>query len=1037
MNDLLRSIVAVLLLLVTALAVHADEPGDEFFEKSIRPLLVENCWACHGPEKQWNNLRLDSAESVARGGDAGKVMVAGKPEESLLYQAVSRAGDLQMPPDDPLKPEQVQLLKRWIEMGAPWPKSSAKPTSQAWKEHWAFQPLRVRPSNQKDPSKWCRNSIDGYVMERMEANEMQPAAEADRASLIRRVTYSVTGLPPTKQQIDAFVGDSRQDAYERLVDSLLDSPQYGEHLGRMWLDVARYSDTKGYVYAREERFFVNAALYRDWVIDAFNNDLPYDRFVQLQIAADQIDPNNPRSLAAMGLLTLGRRFLGVTHDIIDDRIDVIGRGTMGLTISCARCHDHKYDPIPTADYYSLYGVFQCSTDRQVDLSEYSPNSTPSPDFVEELKKRQKALNDKMAACRLEAGNRVRSRIADYLWAQTELNKYGEEGFDVVIATTDIVPAFVRRWEGYLAGCDTNHPVFGPWVRLQGQLSSSNQQDQASPLPVVLAESRQQVSLHPAIASMLEPTPQSLKQVAEKYAEVLSKTDQEYKAFSGTDRDQWTSEQSEWVKLNQPLLDVLYGPKAPCEVPDEEVISTETFFDSTTCVELWKVQGEVDRWRLKSDAAPNVAVAVFDRATLIDPRVFRRGNPANKGQRISRHFLSLFSTEPPQPFSSGSGRMELAQKIVDPNNPLTARVWVNRLWQHHFGQALVTTPSDFGLRAQPPSHPELLDWLADQFVSHGWSSKAIQRQMFLSSTFRQSSHPTGALAEKFQQVDPDNRMLWRMNVRKLRFEELRDSLLAASDDLNLQPGGKAKEMFSKDDSNKRRTVYGLIDRQFLPSTLRVFDFANPDLHVGRRSETQVPQQSLYFLNSSFLAARAKSLCNKLEGLPKDVSLDSLARLSELQLQQFVKCIYNKVLRREPSDIELLEAIGFLKLPEQISDNQPTKQSFAWSYGFGEVDDMTGKLKSFKALPYFTGSSWQGGAAFPDGKLGWVQLTAVEHPEMILSTSAFVDGPPAKQCRSIFARCSSMSRMSPMEFAQEFSRAAKVCLLKPSSKPRSKS
>lgn len=978
MNAFLRPACAVVFLLATAAIVRADETGEEFFERSIRPLLAEHCWQCHGPEKQWNNLRLDSAESVAVGGDAGKVVVPGKPSESLLLQAVTRSGDLQMPPDEPLKDSQVELLRRWIEMGAPWPKSSSKPTAEAWKKHWAFQPVNVQPASTGDADKWCINPIDHYVLDKLRANSMQPSPEADKATLIRRVFYSLTGLPPNKQQVDDFIHDSRPDAYERLIDSLLDSPQYGEHLGRMWLDVARYSDTKGYVYAREERFFVNAALYRDWVVKAFNHDMPYDRFIQLQIAADQVEPNNPESLAAMGLLTLGRRFLGVTHDIIDDRIDVVGRGTLGLTISCARCHDHKYDPIPTADYYSLYGVFQCSTDRQVDLSDTTAEGA-SKDFVEELKKRQKALSDKMAASRLEAGNRVRSRIADYLWAQTELNKYGEEGFDVVIAATDVVPAFVRRWEGYLSRCDANsHPVFAPWLRLQSQQTQGSQQTEAQ-VESILAECRGQVPLHPAIAAMLESSPKSAKQLAEKYAEVLSQVDQKFKELSGSDPSGRTAEQTDWLKLNQPLIDVLYGPTAPCEVPDEEVISTEMFFDSGTCVELWKLQGEVDRWRLKSDSAPTVAVAVFDRATLIEPRIFRRGNPANKGQRITRHFLTLFSKDPPQPFTTGSGRLELAQKIVDPSNPLTARVWVNRLWQHHFGQALVTTPSDFGLRAQAPSHPELLDWLANQLVRNGWSSKAIQRQMLLSSTFRQTSRPTGALADRFQQADPENRLLWRMNTRKLKFEELRDSLLAASDDLNLQPGGKAKEMFTKDDSNKRRTLYGLIDRQFLPSTLRVFDFANPDLHVGRRSETQVPQQSLYFLNSPFLAARAKSLGKKIEGLTTDGSANTLTPPDVSQLKKQVVTLYQSVLRREPSEAELLEAVEFLKLPEPREDSQPTKQSFAWSYGFGEVDDASGKLKAFKALPYFSGSSWQGGASFPDGKLGWVQVTAVGgHP-----------------------------------------------------------
>lgn len=985
-----RPILAAAILSLCAGLSAAQDSSEEFFEKSIRPLLAEKCWECHGPEKQWNGLRLDSAEAIQRGGDSGPAVVANKADASLILQAVLRSGDLQMPPDDPLKPEQIALLRQWIEMGAPWPKSSKSSTGDAWKTHWAFQPIqKISPPEIKSASSGREasetstkvvNPIDQFVLQRLSEHGMQPSPQADRATLIRRATYSVTGLPPTYEQIQAFVNDPRPDAYERLIDELLESSRYGEHLGRMWLDVARYSDTKGYVYAREERFFVNAALYRDWVIAALNSDMPYDRFLKLQIAADQVEPENPKSLAAMGLLTLGRRFLGVTHDIIDDRIDVVGRGTMGLTISCARCHDHKYDPIPTADYYSLYGVFQCSTDRQVDLTSYSETKPPA-EFTVELEKRQKALQETTASRRLDAANRVRARIADYLFAQTELGKYGEEGFDVVLATTDIIPAFVRRWEGFLSRRDSkSDPVFAAWL----QMTAIDSKEFAEKIEAVWQNCRSIATHHPLVTELLNTKPESMRQLADRYGHVFSQVDARYKEVSAIAEEARTTEQKDWVASVTPLLEVMYGPTAPCEVPDEEVISTETYFDSGTCNELWKLQGEVDRWRLQAAEAPQVAVAVFDRATLVDPRVFRRGNPANKGQRISRHFLSLLSSFDPQAFTTGSGRRELAERIVDTNNPLTPRVWVNRLWQHHFGQALVQTPSDFGLRAQPPSHPELLDWLADQLIQSGWSSKTVQRMMLLSATYRQASFSSGDTHAKNQQIDPENHLLWRMNNRRLHFEELRDSLLMTSDDLQQQLGGKAKEMFGKDDTNRRRTIYGLIDRQFLPATLRVFDFANPDLHIGRRSETQVPQQSLYFMNHPFIAARAKSLIGKVTSSSATSPTATTTDPSTLVSQ-----VYRHVLKRDPAESEVKDALTFLSQPQVTAQDQPTQESLAWSYGFGEVDQAENKLKSFNPLPHFAGGSlqngknqggaWQGGANYPDGKLGWVQLTATGgHP-----------------------------------------------------------
>ena len=909
-----------------------DLTGEEFFERSVRPLLAEHCWQCHGADKQRNNLRLDSAEAIRAGGDTGPVVVPGKPTESLLLRAVERGSDLQMPPDKPLNDKQVAILRSWIEMGAPWfGARTAEPSkiNDAWKTHWAFQPLRPATAPVMDDDQWSRNEIDRFVLKQLNENGLIPSVEAERASLLRRLSYSLTGLPPSFEEVQAFVHDPRPDAYERRVDQWFQSTHYGEHLARMWLDIARYSDTKGYVYAREERFFVNASLYRDWVIQAFNDNLPYDQFIKLQLAADQCEPDNPRALAAMGLLTLGRRFLGVTHDIIDDRIDVVGRGTLGLTIACARCHDHKYDPIPTADYYALYGVFQCSTDRQVDLARWS-SAQPSAEFLVELEKRQKTLTETTATKRKEAADRVRSRVADYLFAQTELSKYGEEGFDIIIAASDIVPAFVRRWEGYLSRCESDDPVFAPWFLFK----ALNAQDFGNRSPVITEQCRESATVHPWVVELLAAPPANLRQLADAYGDLFKKVAQRWKELQDKVSAQLTSEEADWIASAQPLLSVLYGATAPCEVPNEEIIATETYFDSDSCTALWKLQGEVDRWRLKSEEAPQVAVGLFDRDIMVEPRVFVRGNPANKGPRISRHFLSLFSTTPPEAFTRGSGRLELAQRIVDPANPLTPRVWVNRLWQHHFGQGLVPTVSDFGLRADPPSHPELLDWLADELIRSNWNTKEIQRKMLLSATFRQASsqtlHPQQALAE---QIDPANRLLWHISPRRLKFEEVRDTLLDASGDLQYRMGGKSVEMLGTKAPHWRRSVYGLVDRQFLPPTLRMFDFANPDLHTGRRSETFVPQQSLYFLNHPFVAQRAQNLADKLSRASGTAQIDQL---------------YQAILQREPTRNESNAALDFLNAPEEREEVTVPDTAYDWSYGYGEVDESTGKLTRLEQL-----------------------------------------------------------------------------------------
>ena len=942
----------------------------EHFENHVRPLLSERCFGCHGEKKQWAGLRLDSRNGLLKGGDTGPAVVPGRPTDSELIRRVAEVDDdLRMPPADSgraLSKLEIAALEEWIRRGAVWPKELGETrTSPAgdWRRHWAFQPVRRVAPPEVEQVDRVSTPVDRFILRQLEKHELGLSPPADRRTLIRRATYDLLGMPPSPDEVEAFVADDSPDAYAKLVDRLLESPHYGEHWGRHWLDVARYSDTKGYVYAREERTFVHAHLYRDWVIRAFNDDLPYDRFLKRQIAADQVVPEDRQALAAMGFLTLGRRFLGVTPDIIDDRIDVVTRGTMGLTVSCARCHDHKYDPIPAADYYSLYGIFQSSFEAMTELPRASHVPAPTKEFEAGFRSRKQKLAETIAARAAEASERVRARVADYLHAQQELEKYPPQGFDQILSKDDLIPAIVWRWRDYLtASARDDDPVFVPWRKFL----SLGEGDFAAGAAAVAQQIQQSAgAVNPRIAAAFAVPPTSPREVADRYGQVFGEIDRAW-------RDLCKDARNKNLPLpdglpgapDEALRQVLYGSGAPGVIPPEPIVNTEAFYDSGTVTELWKLQGEVDRWLLQSPESIPHVMHLRDRESAVVPRIFRRGNPATPGDEVPRQFVTLLSGENPKPFVQGSGRLELARSIASSENPLTARVWVNRVWMHHFGRGLVATPSDFGLRAEPPSHPDLLDWLADDFVRSGWSTKALHRRILLSSAYRQrSGEPEDrALGTRAQQHDPENRLLWRMNPRRLSFEEYRDTLITVAGELDPTVGGRAVEFFPAGRSF-RRSVYGRIDRQFVPGVLRVFDFANPDLHAPQRSETSIPQQALFALNHPFVADRARALAANVSAPANADPESNVARL------------YRRLFQREPSSPELAAAMAFLT----AGDGTPADAAFppealAWSYGSGEVDAAAGKTKVFTPLPYFNGSAWQGGPQWPDAKLGWAQLTA---------------------------------------------------------------
>lgn len=865
--------------------------------------------------------------------------------------------------------------------------------------HWAFELPKSHPVPSVQGRLWPRTPIDFFILAKLEENGLAPSPGADKRTLIRRATFDLIGLPPRPEAVDAFLADESPEAFARVVDRLLSSPRYGERWGRYWLDVARYADTKGYVYGdREETRFVHSYVYRDWVIRALNEDMPYDRFLRLQIAADQLTPTlnsqrlTPNSdLAAMGFLTLGRRFLGVVHDIIDDRIDVLMRGTQALTVACARCHDHKFDPIPTKDYYALYGVFASCTEKMIPLSEAQLKSPTSADFAKGLEERVEKYHQMMQQKRAEFSHRFRTNVADYLVAVLDVKKLPTEEHYEIRGPNDLNPKIARNWESYLLQTrKAFHPVFGAWHAL----ADAPAEDFAKKAPEILADlagastnavdavsSRRVNSL--VFQALKEKPLQSMRDAAERYGKLLLAVHQRWHQSLQTAVANKTEPPTALPDRDgEELRQVLYAANAPVNIPIVAAADLEWYFDEPTRVQLMKLHAEIERWIIQSPGAPPYSIELEDRPNPKNTRVFVRGNPANKGDEATRQFLEVLSPGRPRPFTTGSGRLELAQAIANKNNPLTARVMVNRIWLHHFGAGLVRTPSDFGTRSEPPSHPELLDWLACYFMNEGWSIKRLHRLIMLSSVYQQSSSATpetsvaaplkvrsasatvltspaviGAAAR-----DPENRLLWRMNRSRLDFEALRDSLFAVSGELDPQMGGCPIELF-KAPFSPRRSVYGFIDRQFLPGVYRVFDFANPDMHNPQRPETTVPQQALFFMNSPFAIERARALLKR-----TDI-------VSVREPSARVQKLYQVLFQRNASGKQVEVALNFLRRAEAMPLYQPPPPPApVWFYGFGAFDADSVRVTNFVRLPYFTGDAWQGGATWPDDKLGWVRLTA---------------------------------------------------------------
>jgi hypothetical protein len=943
---------ALLILLGSLPTSAVYDARDDFFESRIRPVLATNCYDCHTDAAK-SGLRVDSREALLKGGKLGAAIVIGKPEESLLIKAVKHE-TLQMPKGGAkLKDNEIADLSQWIKDGAYWPKTAVvkndyriKPEHQAF---WSFQPVR----NPAVPTVkgTTNNAIDAFLLAKLEANHLTFNVPADKRTLLRRATFDLTGLPPTPEEMDAFLHDKSPDAFAKVVDRLLSSPQYGERWGRHWLDVARYSDTIGMVDAgrNTQGWFPYAYTYRDWVVRALNADLPYDQFIVQQLAADKLPNNNPRNLAALGFVTLSRGGLGVNlHERIDDKIDVVTRGLMGLTVSCARCHNHKFDPIPTKDYYSFYTIFNNSRepkklpllDPKADLTTWEAEVKAEEQKVEaEIAKLRESRYPKLKELYRSASEVSKSLRSVYearaITTDEEIEKFARE--------KDYNPYILKRWRAYLqkAGADS---VWTIWHKLAAIPAAEFATKASSTLAAIDGS-----KLHPLVAAAFKDAPHSMNDVAETYSKLLA-----------------TYDKAEPLKdaREEALRQILHGADSPLSFPFSDYDSVRVSVD--------KQNEDGKRRPLESlvlaqayRGAPARAQAVEDVSEIKPGHVFVRGKPENKGDEVYPQFLLILAGENRQRFTNGSGRLELAHAIANKNNPLTARVLVNRVWAHHFGHGLVRTPSDFGTRGDAPTHPELLDYLASEFMANGWSLKKLHRTLMLSRAYQQSSslNPQSAIRNP-QSLDPENKWLWRMNRRRLDFEELRDSLLATSGKLDRTMGGLPASAMAWPYSS-RRTIYAFIDRALVPNDFRVFDFASPDAHSPQRYLTTGPQQALLLMNSPFVIEQAKALLQRPEITMATNPRDRITKLYQLlygrapsadEIALGFKFVSTTESTQGTEKPKAQKPIHSSSVPSVSSVVQPSKYN-DWQYGQGEYDDNAERVKTFTPFAWFLDGEWR--------------------------------------------------------------------------------
>ena len=887
------------------------------FNRQVRPILTEYCFHCHGPDstKRSADLRLD-LESEAK----KSAMVAGASADSeLVHRINSLDPDAIMPPPATgkvLNETQKKILQKWIDEGA------------KYSGHWAFQGIGHSDKLLNALPKLDASNalpIDRFLQQKLSSATLAYSGPVSPTQFIRRATFDLTGLPPTWEEVEAFVNDRSDQSTERLIDRLLESPRYGERWGRHWLDIARYADTHGGA-AIGFTTFPFSYTYRDYVIRSVNQDLPMDRFLLEQIAADQLglaeaDP----SLAALGFLTVGMQFRNY-HDTIDDQIDVITRGLMGLTVTCARCHDHKFDDIPTADYYALYAAIAPSkSPAQLPSIGNSADEKAHEKYQRELKELTAKLKHFVRDQSEVLRGRLRMQVGLYL---TEIAK-GTPEQDLSTQflsyrTDDIRPSIFNRWKSYLESLPKEDPVFGPWIEMKswGMIPLEDFQKRRDEFMTRLAselgadsktaDSKTGDKLHAlrgeppkrnpfVLNALADAKPNSLTEVAIVYGKVFADQQRlwlqsllESSNEAAADGKLLPDDHPQHQVINSPshrqLRTHLYSPETPCDVSDEEAmrLTNRTISDLIS-----GKRGAIHQLNLSSPGSPPRAMVVVEDPKPAEVNIFLRGNPLARGASVQPRFLSALSGAQPPVFEDGKRRLGLARSVIADSNPLTSRVLVNWVWQNHFGLGLVRTPDDFGTRGQPPTHPELLDYLADAFRKNGWSMKWLHRQIMLSQAYRQGAVEN----EHNRQLDPENQWLWRMPRRRLDFESMRDAMLAVSQELDATMGGRPIDL-NQSPAIPRRSVYGFVNRDIIANLMSTFDAANPNACTAKRPETTVPQQTLFALNSDFIQDRA----TRVSSLTKQMNLPTD--------EERIVALVRKVLSRTPTGFEVDRAKHFL-------------------------------------------------------------------------------------------------------------------------------
>ena len=937
-----------------------EKSQSEFFESKVRPLLVEKCQSCHGATKQQASLRLDSSTGVFSGGENGPAVVVGQVDDSLLIKAVRRDG-LEMPPDEPLSDSEVAILEKWVREGSYWPKVSEAMKAVALgdqeaihrhaKEHWSFQPIAKPTVPIVSSDSDIRNPIDAFIISKLESSGLKPIEAAERRTLLRRVSFDVTGLPPAIKDVEDFEKSEDPQAFMKLVDGLLNSKQFGPRWGRYWLDIARYADTRDWQAQTDERYPF-AYTFRDYVIRAINEDKPYDVFLREQLAADLLtkDPHSP-SLAALGFLTVGPRFRNNGLEQMSDRIDAVTRGMMGMTVACARCHDHKYDPIKIDDYYALYSVFD-STELTDDLPTLNSGRRIEPDDIAAYEKAKaekiQAMEDYIAKLRSDSIDVVAAEPQKYFKAFYETSVTKTIPIRGAVSKYKVDDTAMTAFEASLERIIRNkafakHPVLGPLVE---GFAISEKEFKAKSEAFVDSQSKQDKNRNTIVLKALgDKSPKSRLELLEVYASIFS-------------------ELKKWG-----------------DAPDSDGLEIKkAFFESTGILDLSRASviagyrlagagrkklGDLESAIREVDAvhpgSPPRAMIVTEKDSPVNAFVMLRGEPSRRGERVSRRFISFLDHDHPEPFVQGSGRLELANKITDPSNPLTARVAVNRVWIRCFGVGLVASADDFGLRCDAPLHRELLDWLAASFIENQWSMKWLLRTIMESAAYQRSSiapDSSHAIAS-----DSENSLLWKQNRKRLDFEATRDTMLAVSGELDRSLDGPSVKL-NQTPYSFRRSVYAYVDRVDMDPVLKTFDFASPLASTSSRSETTVPQHALFVMNHPFVIERAKTIAVKVR--PTDQSKEAFAR--------GVNSLFRRMLGRNPTPQERTSALSFINAPISA---EGLRRSSPWSYGV--MKPGSENPNEFIELAYWSGEAYQAGPEFPDSKLGHSRLTSVGgHP-----------------------------------------------------------